>query len=79
MKKDIHKILEKVEYGTLALSENNQPYSLPINFVAIDNEIYFHGSKTGKKINMIKANNRASFSIVEAYSIVPSYFSSDKE
>ncbi len=36
--------------------------------------LYFHGSKNGKKIDIIKANSFASFSVVEAYSVIPSYF-----
>ncbi|SFV61245.1 Pyridoxamine 5'-phosphate oxidase-related, FMN-binding [hydrothermal vent metagenome] len=43
----INKILEKAEYGTLALSDNGKPYSIPVNFVLLDNSIYFHGSHKG--------------------------------
>jgi len=76
--KIINDILSNAEYGTLALSVGNRPYSIPINFVEYNGEIIFHGAKKGKKIDMIKQNQYASFSVVEDYSLLPSYFSTDK-
>jgi len=74
----ISEILDNAEYGTLALCVDNKPYSLPINFVEINGEIYFHGAKKGKKIDIIKQNSKTSFSVVEEYSLLPSYFSNDE-
>lgn len=74
----INEILETIEYGTLALCENDRPYSLPINFIKLNNEIYFHGKKKGKKMDIIKNSTHASFSVVESLSLLPSYFSNDK-
>lgn len=73
----INSILENSEYGTLALCVDNKPYSLPINFVSINDEIYFHGAKKGRKMDLLKENTFASFSVVEALSLIPSYFSSE--
>ncbi|WP_072682402.1 pyridoxamine 5'-phosphate oxidase family protein [Arcobacter sp. LA11] len=77
-KKIIDDILNEAQFGTLALCSNNKPYSLPINFVELNGEIFFHGSKKGKKISIIKENTNASFSVVEDCSLIPSYFSTDK-
>lgn len=74
----INEVIDNAEYGTLALCSNNKPYSFPINFVRIENEIFFHGAKKGKKIEIIKENSNVSFSVVEDYSLLPSYFSTDK-
>jgi nitroimidazol reductase NimA-like FMN-containing flavoprotein (pyridoxamine 5'-phosphate oxidase superfamily) len=76
-KETINEVLNNIEYGTLAICSQNKPYSLPINFVEINNDIYFHGSKKGRKIDILKDNQYASFSVVESYSIVQSYFSSN--
>ena len=76
--KIINEILDNAEYGTLALCVNDKPYSVPINFVESEGEIFFHGAKKGKKIDIMKQNQNASFSVVEDYSLLPSYFSSDK-
>jgi len=72
----IEEMLDKAEYGTLAICSNDRPYSLPINFIFINDEIYFHGSKKGKKIDILRVNQHASFSVVEPYSMIQSYFSS---
>lgn len=74
----MEKFLNNIEYGTLALSDMNKPYSVPLNFVLINDNIYFHGSKKGKKIEILKLNKFVSFSAVEPYSIIPSFFSSKK-
>lgn len=74
----ISDILDNASFGILALSSDNKPYSVPINFVEVNGEIFFHGAKKGKKIDIIKENSNASFSVVEDYSLLPSYFSSDK-
>jgi len=72
-------VLENTEFGTLALCFENKPYSLPLNFVEFNNDIYFHGAKKGKKIDYIKENSFASFSAVESISFLPSYFSTADE
>ncbi len=74
-KKIINKLLDKAEYGTLALSDEGKPYSLPINFVMIEDALYFHGSLKGKKMSILAKNPIVSFSVVEEYSLIQSYFS----
>jgi len=76
--KIISEILDNAEFGTLALCVENKPYSVPINFVESEGNIFFHGAKKGKKMDILKQNANASFSVVEDYSLLPSYFSSDK-
>lgn len=74
----IEGLLDEIEFGTLALS-GEKPYSVPVNFVYLNNAIYFHGSYSGKKMRMMKANPLASFSAVKSYSYIPSYFSTNDE
>ena len=74
--KIINEILKKAEYGTLALCEENKPYSVPVNFVMLNNELYFHGSHKGRKMTTLAKNPQVSFSVVENYSLIQSYFSS---
>ena len=51
----------------LGLCRDEQPYIVPLNYgYAFENDIltlYFHGAREGKKIDMIKRNNRACFEI----------------
>jgi nitroimidazol reductase NimA-like FMN-containing flavoprotein (pyridoxamine 5'-phosphate oxidase superfamily) len=75
-KKLIYEFLDEVEFGTLAICADNKPYSLPINFARVDKEIYFHGSRSGRKIDILDKNSLASFSAVKAFSLIDSDFSS---
>ncbi len=75
-KRRINQVLDDTEYGTLALCRDNRPYSLPVNFVRVGDVLYFHGSLRGKKIDILKENPLVSFSVVRAYSMIQSYFSS---
>ena len=74
--KIIDDLLNSAEYGTLALCENNRPYSVPINFVQHNDVLYFHGAQKGRKMGILKTNDYASFSVVESHSLIQSYFSS---
>ena len=74
----INAMMSNAEYGTLALCSDATPYSVPVNFVHDEDVVYFHGSLNGRKMKALKANPKASFSIVENFSIIASYFSSDE-
>ena len=77
-KKIIYDILDSVEYGTLAICVDDRPYAVPMNFVRIDEYIYFHGAIKSKKMKILAQNQNASFSVVENYSLIDSDFSSTK-
>ncbi len=71
----IYDILDKAEYGTLALCVENKPYAVPLNFVRIKDDIYFHGALKNKKMKMLEKNPNVSFSVVENYALIDSNFS----
>jgi hypothetical protein len=73
----INAMMSDAEYGTLALCSDETPYSVPVNFVHERNVIYFHGSLSGRKMRILKQNPKVSFSIVENFSLIASYFSSE--
>jgi len=75
-KNTINAVLDKAEYGTLALSVDNKPYAVPLNFVRLEDTIYFHGALSNKKMKILGQNPKVSFSVVESYSIIASFFSS---
>lgn len=57
-------LLMKNKRGVLSLNgEDNYPYALPINFLydEEENKIYFHGAKSGYKLDCIKNNNKSCF------------------
>ena len=73
----INQILDHAEYGTLALSVDNIPYAVPVNFVRLKENLYFHGALQNRKMKMLSKNPKASFSVVENYSLIDSNFSSN--
>ena len=72
----IYNVLDNAEYGTLALSIDDIPYAVPVNFVRIDDALYFHGALKNKKMKMLAQNPTVSFSVVENYALIDSDFSS---
>jgi len=72
----INEVLDNAEYGTLAVCNEDTPYGVPLNFVRIEENIYFHGALKNKKMKMLEQNPHVSFSVVESYSIIASFFSS---
>ena len=66
-KKEIIKIIEKCKYCRIGLSDNDYPYIVPLNYgYSYENDkltLFFHSAKEGKKINILKNNNKACFEI----------------
>jgi len=54
-------ILTKAEIGYLSLAVANTPYVVPLNFVVMDNFIYFHCATTGRKLDMLDQNAKCCF------------------
>ncbi|WP_333803878.1 pyridoxamine 5'-phosphate oxidase family protein [Sulfurospirillum sp.] len=71
-------ILASCEHGTLCLVDGDEPYAVPLNFAWYDGKICFHGSKEGRKMEVIAKNPKASFSVVKPLSLLPSYFSNTR-
>lgn len=40
-------ILAKGSYGVLALSGNDKPYAVPMNYVLVEDALYLHGAMEG--------------------------------
>lgn len=53
--------LKDAEVGYLSLAVNNTPYVVPLNFVLLNNTIYFHCANVGRKLEMLKANPQCCF------------------
>ena len=61
------KIIERCKHCRIGLSENDNPYIVPLNYgYSYENDkltLYFHGAREGKKIDVLKNNNKACFEI----------------
>jgi nitroimidazol reductase NimA-like FMN-containing flavoprotein (pyridoxamine 5'-phosphate oxidase superfamily) len=60
-------IIQQCKVCRLGLSENDQPYIVPLNYgyALEDNSLtlYFHSASEGKKLAIIRNNNKACFEI----------------
>ena len=58
-------ILQEEKRGFLAVfGDEEYPYALPMNYVYVNNKIYFHSAQEGHKIDSIKKHNKVSFSVI---------------
>jgi nitroimidazol reductase NimA-like FMN-containing flavoprotein (pyridoxamine 5'-phosphate oxidase superfamily) len=77
---DIQQILRDGEYGVLAtVDASGQPYGVPLNYVYMDGNIYFHCALVGQKLDNIANNDKVSFSVVGRTDVLPAEFSTGFE
>ena len=60
-RKDIDGVIRRCLVCRLALCDNGQPYVVPLNFGYDGRFLYFHAAPEGRKIDIIKRNNRVGF------------------
>lgn len=71
----LHEVLTVAEIGYLGiLTRDGYPRVVPLNFVAEDETVVFHGSGQGEKFDVLKESPRVTFSASIPYSTIPSYW-----
>jgi len=68
----IQHFLEHAQTGFLGLSSEDVPYVIPLNFVWLNDAIYFHGAEEGRKVTYIENNPLACFTVSENYGTITS-------
>lgn len=58
-------LLQEGEVGYLALSDEKNPYVIPLNYYVEENIIYFHCALLGRKLDIIAKNPRFCFAVSE--------------
>jgi uncharacterized protein len=71
-KKIIKSILQEADHCVIALSDDRSPYLVPMNFGYKDKKLYLHAATDGRKIEILKINNKVSFVVVIKNEIVES-------
>jgi nitroimidazol reductase NimA-like FMN-containing flavoprotein (pyridoxamine 5'-phosphate oxidase superfamily) len=66
----IQDILSKSEICRIALLDGDLPYIVPLNYGFYENALYFHSARVGRKIDLIRKNNRVCFEIEYAQEII---------
>ena len=73
-------ILHHGEYGILStVSQDGQPYGVPVSFRYTDNAILFHCAVEGHKLDNLASNPRVSFCVVGKTEILPDKFATRYE
>lgn len=73
-------LLQHGEYGVLSTVDGSgQPYGVPLNYVMMNNCIYFHCALEGHKLDNLAANPRVSFCVVGRTNVLPAEFSTEFE
>jgi nitroimidazol reductase NimA-like FMN-containing flavoprotein (pyridoxamine 5'-phosphate oxidase superfamily) len=62
-RQEIDELINSIKVCHVGFSDNDTPYVLPFNF-GYDNEfVYLHSAKTGRKIQVLKNNNKVCISM----------------
>jgi uncharacterized protein len=64
-KEKINKFLAEAKTGYLGLVDQEYPYVVPLNYVWKDESIYIHGAAEGRKMDVIRQNPNACFTVSE--------------
>ena len=67
---EMRQVLEEAEVCRIGLSEDDTPYVVPVHFGYDDRCLYFHSAPEGKKIDILKRNDRICFEIDLAVELV---------
>jgi uncharacterized protein len=68
-------LARRCEVGYLGLvTSDGTPRVVPLNFAAVDQNLYFHGALAGEKFELMQAAPRVSFMMALPHSIIPSYW-----
>ncbi len=71
-------LLTVSEHGIMStVDSDGQPYGVPLNYVYINEAIYFHCALSGHKIDNIENNSKVSFCVVGDIKILPADFSTN--
>lgn len=60
---EIDAILQSAAVCRIAMCEGDRPYIVPVTFAVRNSRLYFHCAKSGKKIDMLKANASVCFEV----------------
>jgi hypothetical protein len=69
--KILESVLRQAAICRLGLAENNSPYVVPLNFGYRANCLYLHSAGEGRKINILKKNNKVCFEAELEVELIP--------
>ena len=70
-RKAIDDIIRRSHVCRLGMCDDGQPYVVPLNFGYDGHSLYFHGATEGRKIDVLKRNNRVCFEFDTPEEVIP--------
>lgn len=71
-------VLRTATSGVLSLiGDGGYPYGVPLSYVYQDGHIYFHSAIEGHKVDAIRSNSRASFTVIGRDEVLPRLYTSN--
>jgi uncharacterized protein len=58
---ELERILGEEEVGVLCLADGAEPYGVPLSYAFLDGRIVFHCAARGRKLDILRRNDRATF------------------
>lgn len=68
---EMEEILRQARVCRLALGSEDGPYIVPLNFGYAERRLYFHSAPEGKKIDLIRKDNRVCFEVETGIDLSP--------
>jgi hypothetical protein len=69
-KEEMEAIIRRSPVCRLGMADENGPYVVPLSFGYHDGALFFHSAKSGRKLDMIKKDNRVCFEVDAVNDIV---------
>ena len=66
----ILEILQTANICRIAIHTDDYPYIVPMNYGYKDNIIYLHSASSGRKLDLLKQNNKVGFEIEQGHEII---------
>lgn len=63
--RDMELLLERMPVGRLAVTTEDGPYIVPVNYLFFEGSIHFHSGQMGRKIEALRADPRVCFLVDE--------------
>lgn len=79
-KEESMEILKAGEYGVFStIGSDGYPYGVPVSYVLLNDNIYFHCAVEGNKLENIRYEAKVSFNVVGRTELVPERFTTKYE
>jgi nitroimidazol reductase NimA-like FMN-containing flavoprotein (pyridoxamine 5'-phosphate oxidase superfamily) len=71
-KEEIESVIQNALVCRLGMADENGPYIVPLSFGYRESSLFFHSAKEGRKLDILKKNNKVCFEIDTDHEIVKS-------